>query len=388
MLVRTGNDIISREARRRLGRRRIGLLANPASVDRRFVHLADSLAAQRIRLECIFGPQHGYRGETQANMIEWQGYIHPELGIPVYSLYGEKREPDPFMIQDLDTVVIDLPDVGARPYTYIWTALLLVRACAAAGVGIMVCDRPNPIGGTAVEGPMLNEGYTSFVGLHPLPMRHGLTIGEALHLVNETAGIGCDLEVIRMRGWERSMYFEETGQPWIMPSPNIPTPATALVYPGGVLLEGTNISEGRGTTRPFELIGAPWMEPQEFARKLSSLEIDGAVFRPVHFQPAWDKYAGQLCGGVQIHVTRRNAFMPVRCYALIIAAAASLYPEQFCWSEPPYEYELERPPIDVISGGSSLRESVYAGRTMRELFDGWKGDERKFARKRRPFLLY
>ncbi len=387
-MIRTGNDIITREAARRLGRKRIGLLANPASVDSRFVHIADSLAAERMRLECIFGPQHGYRGETQANMIEWQGYLHPELGIPVYSLYGEKREPDAFMIQDLDTVLIDLPDVGARPYTYIWTALLMMRACAAAGVPVTVCDRPNPIGGRAVEGPLLENEYTSFVGLLPLPMRHGLTIGEALGMMNETHGVGCDLEVIRMRGWERSMYHEETGQPWIMPSPNMPSPDTAVVYPGGVLLEGTNISEGRGTTRPFELVGAPWIEPLEFARELSSSGIDGALFRPVHFMPAWDKYAGQICGGVQIHVTKRKAYRPVRCYALLIAAAAALYPGHFAWTGPPYEYEFERPPIDVISGGSSLRETIDAGRQVRTLFDEWKRDERNFSRKRRPFLLY
>jgi uncharacterized protein YbbC (DUF1343 family) len=292
------------------------------------------------------------------------------------------------MIQDLDTVLVDLPDVGARPYTYIWTALLMMRACATAGVGVTVCDRPNPIGGAAVEGQLLDEEYASFVGFHPLPMRHGLTIGEALHLMNQTHGIGCDLEVIRMRGWKRSMHFEETGQPWIMPSPNMPTSETALVYPGGVLLEGTNISEGRGTTRPFELVGAPWIEPQEFSRRLSSFGIEGVLFRPVHFEPAWDKYEGTLCGGVQVHITKRKAFKPVRCYTLVIAAAAALYPEHFSWSEPPYEYELERPPIDIISGGSSLRESIDTGRPLRDLFDDWKRDERNFVRKRRPFLLY
>jgi uncharacterized protein YbbC (DUF1343 family) len=387
-MVRTGNDIVTREAGRRLGRKRVGLLANPASVDSKLVHIADSLSAERIRLECIFGPQHGYRGETQANMIEWQGYLHPELGIPVYSLYGEKREPDAFMIHDLDTVLIDLPDVGARPYTYIWTAVLMMRACAAAGIQVTVCDRPNPIGGSAVEGPLLEGEYASFVGIHPLPMRHGLTIGEALGLMNETYGIGCELEVIRMRGWERSMYYEETGQPWIMPSPNMPSPDTALVYPGGVLLEGTNISEGRGTTRPFELVGAPWIEPRELARKLSSSGIEGALFRPVHFIPAWDKFEGRFCGGVQIHVTKRKTFRPVRCYTLVIAAAAALYPEHFAWSEPPYEYEYAHPPIDVISGGSSLRETIDAGRPVQTLFDEWKRSERNFSRKRRPFLLY
>ena len=388
MAVRTGNDIISREAERRLGRSRVGLLANPASVASNLVHISDSLSAHRIRLDCIFGPQHGYRGETQANMIEWQGYIDPELGIPVYSLYGEKREPDAFMVQDLDTLIVDLPDVGARPYTYLWTAYLMMKACAAAGVRLLVCDRPNPIGGRFIEGPMLDESYRSFVGLHPLPMRHGLTIGEALHFMNETEGLGCGIEVIRMRGWERSMHFDETGQPWIMPSPNMPSPETALLYPGMVMLEGTNISEGRGTTRPFELVGAPWIEPQTLAQRLSSRGIEGARFRPVYFEPAWDKHEGKLCGGVQIHVTKRKSFRPVRCGALLIATVAELYPDDFAWSEPPYEYEYERPPIDIIFGGPSLREAIDAGEDIETLFDGWKRAERNFSRKRKPFLLY
>ena len=321
-------------------------------------------------------------------MIEWQGYIHPELGIPVYSLYGEKREPDPFMIQDLDMILIDLPDIGARPYTYLWTAALMMKTCAGAGVGVTVCDRPNPIGGSAVEGPLLDDSYRSFVGLYPFPLRHGLTLGEALHFINETQDIGCDLEVIRMRGWERSMYHEQTGQPWIMPSPNMPSPDTALLYPGIVLLEGTNISEGRGTTKPFELVGAPWIEPQEFARKLSSCGIEGAQFRPVHFEPTWDKHEGTLCGGVQIHVVNRKMFKPVRCGALLIGAAAELYPKDFAWSDPPYEYELEHFPIDVIYGGDGLRESIDSGRSPMALFDDWKRSERNFSRKRKPFLLY
>jgi uncharacterized protein YbbC (DUF1343 family) len=387
-MVKTGCDILAQNPGKRLGERRIGLLSNSASVTSNLVHISEVLASRGIKLDCIFGPQHGFRGETQANMIEWQGYIHPRLGIPVYSLYGEKREPDSFMLEDLDLVLIDLPDIGARPYTYLWTSVLMLKACAAGGVGVMVLDRPNPIGGSAVEGPLLEEHYASFVGLHPLPMRHGLTMGEALVLVNETAKIGCGLEVIRLKGWERSMFFEDTGQPWIMPSPNIPTPETALVYPGTVLLEGTNISEGRGTTRPFELVGAPWIDPERLAERLVGFDFDAVRFRPVHFMPAWDKYADKLCGGVQIHVTNKRGFKPVRCGAAIIRAAAHLYPEHFRWIDPPYEYEFELSPIDVISGGAALREAASVHDGLKSLFDAWKRDERNFVRRRRPFLLY
>ena len=387
-MVKTGCDILAKSARTRLRESRIGLLANPASLTLKLVHLSEALTLQRIRLECIFGPQHGYRGETQANMVEWQGYLHPTLGIPVYSLYGEKREPDRFMIQDLDTLVIDLPDVGARPYTYLWTAVIMMKACATEGITVTVCDRPNPIGGSAVEGPMLTEDHTSFVGLYPLIMRHGLTIGEAMNLINERDGIGCKLKIIRMKGWDRAMFFDETGQPWIMPSPNIPTPDTTLLYPGMVLLEGTNLSEGRGTTRPFELTGAPWIEPEKFARRLSSAGLEGVLFRPIHFEPAWDKYQGNTCGGVQIHVTKRKAFQPVRCAVTILDVAASLYPGEFSWSEPPYEYEFDRRPIDVISGGPEIRETIDSGGGTAALFEKWKTEEQGFKRSRRPFLLY
>ena len=387
-MIKTGCDILAKSARTRLKDRSVGLLANPASVTSRLVHLSTALSEQRIKLECIFGPQHGYRGETQANMVEWQGYLHPTLGIPVYSLYGEKREPDRFMIQDLDALVIDLPDVGARPYTYLWTAVIMMKACAAEGITVTICDRPNPLGGSALEGPMLSPDHASFVGLYPLLMKHGLTMAEALNLLNDREGIGCKMNIIRMKGWERDMFFEETGQPWIMPSPNIPTPETTILYPGMVLLEGTNLSEGRGTTRPFELVGAPWIEPESFARALMRTGLEGAVFRPVHFEPAWDKYEKTVCGGVQIHVTKRRVFKPVRCAVTILETAARLYPGEFSWSDPPYEYEFERMPIDVIAGGPDIREAVDSGEGASGLFERWKTEEQQFRRSRKPFLLY
>ena len=387
-VVKTGCDIILAESCGRLAGKRAGLLVNPASVARSLQSTIDVILSCGIRLERIFGPQHGIWGDTQANMIEWNGFMHPTLGIPVSSLYGDRRRPEPGELEGLDCIVIDLPDAGARPYTYLWTSLLMVRACAGAHVEVFVLDRPNPIGGEAVEGALLRKEFYSFVGLHPLPMRHGLTMGEALAMMNEKEGIGCALRVVAMSGWKRTMLFDETGQPWVFPSPNMPTPGTALVYPGVVMLEGTNISEGRGTTRPFEIIGAPWIDPHALAAELACCALAGVVFRPLHFSPAWDKYERELCGGVQIHVTDRRVFQPVRCGAAIIASAARLYPARFRWNEPPYEYEYALPPIDIISGSAALRETIDAGRGLSPLFDEWRADEERFTKERKPYLLY
>lgn len=387
-MIQTGIDILSRESCKRIKGKRVGLLVNPASVTKDLRHSSDVIHGSGIDLVCLFGPQHGYTGETQANMIEWESYTHPRFRIPVYSLYGTSREPDTKILQDLAVVVIDLPDIGARPYTYLWTALLMMRACAAVQVPVLVLDRPNPIGGEMVEGPILDNRYESFVGLHPLPMRHGLTIGEALSMINKKEDIGCDLEIMTMDGWKRSMHFEETELPWVLPSPNMPTPHSALVYPGTVLLEATNISEGRGTTRPFEIIGAPWIDSYTFARALDELGLPGFMARPLDFKPTWDKYEGELCDGVQIHVTDRRAFQPVRLGVTVISTAASMFRTHFSWKDPPYEYEYEKPPIDILSGDASLRETVDAGGDISVLFDKWKRDEETFGQTRKEFLLY
>ncbi len=351
-------------------------------------HAAEALVSNGVRLSCLFGPQHGYRGDTQANMVEWKGFRHETLGIPVHSLYGKSREPDASVLRELDTIIIDLPDAGARPYTYIWTAVLMMRACAGTGTEVIVCDRPNPIGGELVEGPLLEPGLFSFVGLFPLVMRHGMTPGEILTMIDTAGEPACRLEVVRMAGWKRSMYFEETGLPWVLPSPNIPTADTAAVYPGTVMLEGTNISEGRGTTRPFEIIGAPWIEPGPFADALRGFPIEGAALRPCRFTPTWDKYHGEVCGGVQVHVLDRERFRPVRFGAEVIGAAAALYPDRFAWSEPPYEYDFEHPPIDILSGSEKLRKSAGKKTGLAELFRSWDRDEAEFSRRREPFLLY
>jgi len=386
--VRTGLDILREESCARLCGMRVGLLANPASVTSDLHHAVPVLASAEVDIACLFGPQHGFQGDTQANMIEWEGYTDAALRIPVHSLYGRRREPSDEMLEECDVVVIDLPDIGARPYTYLWTAVLMMRRCAEAGVAVVVLDRPNPIGGTAIEGPVLDGRYTSFVGLYPLPLRHGLTIGEALGMIHHGEGLGCRLEVIRAAGWRRTAYFEDTGLPWVLPSPNIPTPLTALLYPGMVLLEGTNISEGRGTTRPFEIIGAPWIEPDHFAAELATRRLAGAVFRPLRFTPTWDKHAGKPCGGIQIHVEDRSVFNPVRCGAVVVATAAALHPKRFRWSDPPYEYEYHRRPIDMIAGGPGLRETIDGTGDLAALFEDWKHDEETFGKVREPFLLY
>ncbi len=387
-MIQTGIDILSHDGCRALKGRRIGLLANPASTTSDLRHTSDVLHSCGITPLCLFGPQHGYTGETQANMIEWEGYTHPKLGIPVYSLYGRERRPEQSVLENLDTVVIDLPDVGARPYTYLWTAVLMMQACAEAGVEILVCDRPNPIGGKLVEGPPLDMRFKSFVGLHPLPMRHGLTIAEALEMIHERDGIRCTLNIMKMEGWRRSMFYEDTEIPWILPSPNIPAVDTAMVYPGSVLIEGTNVSEGRGTTKPFEIIGAPWIDPDDFAGALSRVDLTGVLFRPLSFKPTWDMYRDELCGGVQLHVLDRNHFQPVRCGYTIIETAARLYPDHFRWKEPPYEYEWELLPIDLISGSASLRETIDAGGEVAELFRNWENEEDRFRKEREEYLLY
>ncbi len=387
-MVRTGCDILSDDSCSILDGKRTALLANPASVSSRLEHTADIIISNGVKLVSIFGPQHGYRGDTQANMIEWDGYIHPKWRIPVISLYGKNRNPEASDLDDLDVVVIDLPDVGARTYTYMWTSVLMMRACAERDIDVVVLDRPNPIGGATVEGPLIEEKYISFVGLYPLPMRHGLTMAEALRMINDRSAEPCKLEIVQMEGWERIMRFEETGLAWIQPSPNMPSPSTSAVYPGTVMLEGANISEGRGTTKPFEMLGAPWIEPFSFAEELGDRHLAGAIFRPVYFTPTWDKYGGELCGGVQIHVTDMEAFSPVRCGATILAIAAGKYPEHFRWLDPPYEYEYDLLPIDIISGGPALRETVESGGDIEELFGSWEKDELRFSAERMPYLLY
>ncbi|HOQ60361.1 MAG TPA: DUF1343 domain-containing protein, partial [Vicinamibacterales bacterium] len=308
-------------ASRRLDGLRVGLVCNPASVDANLDHAADLLLrAPGVTLGALFGPQHGFRADLQDNMIESPHATDARRRVPVYSLYSETREPTAAMLRGLDVLVIDLQDVGARIYTFVYTMANCLRAAARHGLPAIVCDRPNPVGGDALEGPMLEPGYESFVGQFPIPMRHGMTIGELAALFNDHFGIGADLTVVRMEGWARSQYFDQTGLPWVMPSPNMPTLETAIVYPGAVLVEGTQVSEGRGTTRPFELLGAPWVDAERVSADLNGLGLGGVRFRPAVFEPTFHKFARESCGGCQIHVTDRRAFRPVLAAVAVLAA--------------------------------------------------------------------
>jgi len=368
----------------------VGIVCNPASVDSQLRHVADRMATHpHARLAAIFGPQHGYRSDVQENMIE-TGHARDEgRQVPIYSLYSETREPTADMLRDLDVLVIDLQDVGTRIYTYIYTMANCLTAARKHGVKVVVCDRPNPIGGATVEGPMLVRGLESFVGQYPIPMRHGMTIGELARLFNDHFRLGADLEVVAMEGWRRGMYSDHTGLPWVLPSPNIPTVDSAVVYPGTVLLEGTNVSEGRGTTRPFEIVGAPWVASAErFADAMNRLELPGVRFRPVVFEPTFHKHAGKGCGGCQIHVLDRATFRPVETGVALTAGFRDTGPDRFAWRDPPYEYEHEKRPFDILAGSTDVREQIERGTPARDIARSWLPGVDEFMKVRERFLLY
>jgi uncharacterized protein YbbC (DUF1343 family) len=387
MLVVLGSDRLL--ASTALDGKRVGLVCNPASVDRELRHVADRVAvAPGPHLTALFGPQHGFRSDVQDNMIETRHAQDEVRRVPVYSLYSEVREPTPAMLRDLDVLVIDLQDVGVRIYTYIYTMANCLMAARKQGLKVIVCDRPNPIGGAQVEGPVLVPGWESFVGMYPIPMRHGMTIGEIARLFNDHFGIGADLEVVAMEGWRRDMYFDATGLTWIISSPNIPTFDTTTVYPGGVLFEGTNVSEGRGTTRPFELVGAPWVVAERFADAMNRRELPGVFFRPALFEPTFHKHARRRCAGCQVHVRDRWTFRPVETGVALIEAFRAASPDQFGWKNPPYEYEFHKMPIDCLAGSSELREQIDAGVPAREIARSWQAPVEAFMRIRERFLLY
>ena len=387
MPVRLGSDRLL--ASRVLDGKRIGLVCNPASVDGELRHVVGRLAHHPgATLAAIFGPQHGFRSDVQENMIE-TGHSHDERRrVPIYSLYSETREPTAQMLRDVDVLVIDLQDVGTRIYTYIYTMANCLVAARRHGVKAIVCDRPNPIGGVAVEGPMLVHGFESFVGQYPIPMRHGMTIGEIARLFNGAFGIGADLDVVGMEGWRREMYHEATGLPWVLPSPNIPTVDSAVVYPGTVLFEGTNVSEGRGTTKPFEIVGAPWVNAEPFADAMNGLELPGVRFRPASFEPTFHKHAHTECGGCQIHVLDRSTFRPVETGVSLLAAFREAARDRFAWRDPPYEYEHVKPPIDILAGSSGLREQLAQGAPAREIARSWEAGVDPFILLREQFLMY
>jgi uncharacterized protein YbbC (DUF1343 family) len=368
---------------------RVGIVCNPASVDHDYVHVVERLASHpRAKLSAIFGPQHGFRSDAQENMIETGHGHHAERRVPVFSLYSETREPTADMLSHVDVLVVDLQDVGTRIYTYIYTMAYCLAAARRHGVRVIVCDRPNPIGGVQMEGPMLRTEFESFVGLYPIPMRHGMTIGELARLFNDHFGIGAPLEVVAMEGWRREMYHDATGAPWVMPSPNIPTLDTAIVYPGTVLFEGTSVSEGRGTTRPFELVGAPWIDAEPFAEALNKRSQPGVVFRPAVFEPTFHKHAGRRCGGCQLHVVNRETFRPVESAVLLTELFRRAGRDEFRWRDPPYEYEYEKLPFDILAGSADTRDQIEAGVPAEQIARSWTADVAAFERLRAPFLLY
>jgi uncharacterized protein YbbC (DUF1343 family) len=368
---------------------RVGAVCNPASIDGEFRHIVDRLAAaDDVTRAAVFGPQHGFRADLQDNMIESPHAEDARRRVPVYSLYSETREPTAEMLHGLDALVVDLQDVGTRVYTFIYTMANCLRAAARHGVKVLVCDRPNPIGGDAVEGPVLDPACASFVGQFAIPLRHGLTIGELARLFNDQFGIGAALEVVPMTGWRRSIYWDETALPWVLPSPNMPTLDTAIVYPGMVLFEGTQLSEGRGTTRPFEIVGAPWIDGDRLAESMNALALAGARFRPVVFEPTFQKHAREACGGCQVHVTDRRAFKPVLSAVALLAEFRRQAPGRFAWRQPPYEYEHEKMPIDILYGSDALRAQIEAGAPARTIAAGWDGELRRFEDLRARCLLY
>lgn len=364
---RTGLERLLKDPRRHLGRARVGLVANPATVDRRLRHAIDLLHAHpSVDLRLLLGPEHGVRGSAQ-DMIDVGDGRDPATGLPEVSLYGktfDSLRPTPEQLARIDVLVFDVQDVGSRYYTYAATMALCMQVAAAVGVKVVVLDRPNPIGGIRIEGGGLEPGLENFCALYPVPQRHAMTIGELARLYNGAFGIGCELEVIPCQGWKREQYFDETGLPWVMPSPNMPTLDTAVVYPGLCLLEGTNLSEGRGTTRPFELFGAPWIDGRVLAEELESYDLAGVLLRPCTIEPTFQKHAHRRCGAVQLYVTDRRAFDAYRTGLAVLVATKRLYPEEFAWRTDPYEFRDDVPAIDLLTGKPAVREAIDAGRDL------------------------
>ncbi|MCL5023376.1 MAG: DUF1343 domain-containing protein [Nitrospirae bacterium] len=390
MPVKTGLDLCEKRWPARFRGARVGLLVHPASVNKRFAHAVDLfIESKKCRLAALFGPQHGIRGETQDNMIEWRGFTDKKTGLPVFSLYGKTRRPEPSMLGNVDLMVIDLQDVGARYYTFIWTMELCMQACREEGKSVVVLDRPNPLGGAITEGTVLDPRYSSFVGGRPLPVRHGMTIGEIARYLKDACCPSLDLHVLPMEGWKRKMWFDQTALPWVMPSPNMPTPETAAVYPGMCLLEGTLLSEGRGTTRPFEIFGAPFIDAGFLVKRLKEFRLPGVFFRPLSFEPTFQKHAGRLCGGAQLHVTDRRRFRPFKTGVAVLKAVYDLYPGRFEWKRPPYEYENVKMPIDILAGNEWLREGIKKGEDLGLMEARWQEESLRFVKTvRKRFLMY
>ena len=375
----TGIEVLLHDRLDLVHGKNVGLITNPTGVNRELVSDVDLLAhTPGVHLVALFGPEHGIRGAQQAGASVGSGR-DPITGLPVYSLYGKTRQPTPAMLTGVDVLVFDIQAVGARFYTYLYTMADAMKAAAAARIPIIVLDRPNPIGGTKMQGPVLDPKYASFVGEYPIPLRYGMTIGELAEFFNNQFHIGADLTVVKMRGWTRSMYYDGTPLQFVMPSPNMPTETTALVYPGMGLVEGTNVSEGRGTTRPFEIVGAPWIDAERLSRVLNEKHLAGVRFRPVHFTPTFSKYEGKPCNGVEVHVMDRDAFNPVVVGLTVIATIHDLYPRQFAFNASDF---------DRLVGNDWVRQDIEKGVPVSEMQRRWKADLSQFEKVRQKYLLY
>jgi len=388
-IVQNGIEKLIRKPQQWISNERIGLLCNPASVDRHLSH-SRQLVNQVFpeQLKALYSPQHGFFAEKQDNMIESENMLDPVFKIPVFSLYGKTRIPDARMFEPIDVLLVDLQDVGTRVYTFIYTLSYCLEAARKYGIRVVILDRPNPLGAITVEGNCLAADCTSFVGRYPIPMRHGLTIGEIGVLFNDYFEIGCDLQVIPMSGWKRSMLFGDTGLPWVAPSPNLPTPVSTLVYPGQVLWEGTNVSEGRGTAQPFELFGAPYIDVPKILGALENTKIPGAILRPTVFEPTSNKWQQTACNGFQIHVTDPQRYQPYATTLHLLQAMILHHSEQFEWKAPPYEYEFERMPIDLIIGDRSIRQRLEKLEPVDEIESSWQEELDRFKKVSKDFHLY
>ena len=367
---------------------RIGLLANQASVDGSLRHSRDRLLSAGARITALFAPQHGYFGEQQANMIESDDFVDQRLGIPVFSLYGKARQPTEAMLSYIDVLIVDLQDVGTRVYTFGTTLALCLEAARDHDLLVVVLDRPNPTGGHHCEGNLLDLERRSFVGYFPIPMRHGLTMAEMARFYNENFKIATSLQVFTMQGWTRKMLYRQTGLYWVPPSPNLPTPESTLVYPGQVILEGTNLSEGRGTTTPFQLWGAPYLKPEMILEFLAEQELTGFVLRAARFTPSFDKWQGESCTGFQIHLTDPESYRPYTTSLTLLQAVVTCHRDEFQWISPPYEYEFKHLPIEIILGSTDLHMQLEAGVAVEELERSWQAQLQEFRQLREPYLLY
>ena len=369
--------------------KRLGLLSNPASVDRQLSHARDLINIHFPgQLKALYSPQHGFFAEKQDNMIESDDITEPILQIPVFSLYGQTRKPTKEMLDPIDVLIIDLQDAGTRVYTFIYTMSYCLEAAKSFNKKVIILDRPNPINGITVEGNCLSTGYSSFVGRYPMPMRHGLTIGELALLFNNQFGIGCDLKVIHMKNWNRPMYFTNTDLPWIPPSPNLPTPTSAMVYPGQVLWEGTNISEGRGTTQPFELFGAPFINTKNILSTLGRNKIPGVLLRQTVFEPTSNKWKNQSCTGFQIHITDPDKYKPFLTTLKLIQAVIVCHKDRFEFTSPPYEYEYSKLPIDLIIGDREIRRRIEKLEEIDKIEKSWENKLDDFKKISKKFHLY